>query len=117
MSKHAVFFGIDGAQLSRILALHSQGLLPQLDRFFVREAYTGGEIGTSTQQATSSGPGWATLLTGTWVNKHGVTSNNQSQVRAEASSLFERVDAGMPGADIHSYVTWSDINAGHFSAR
>ena len=39
-------------------------------------AFAGGTIGTPTEQATVSGPGWSTIQTGVWKNNHGVTDNN-----------------------------------------
>ena len=39
-------------------------------------AFAGGVVGTSTQQATSSGPGWSTFLTGVWVDQHNVPNNS-----------------------------------------
>jgi hypothetical protein len=38
-------------------------------------SFAGGIVGTPTEQATRSGPGWSSILTGTWVNKHGVSDN------------------------------------------
>ncbi|HET6415506.1 MAG TPA: hypothetical protein VFG22_04370, partial [Polyangiales bacterium] len=40
------------------------------------DAFAGGEPGTPTEQATFSGPGWSSILTGVWVDKHGVTDNS-----------------------------------------
>lgn len=38
-------------------------------------AYAGGEKGTITEQHPSTAPGWASILTGEWHDKHGVTDN------------------------------------------
>lgn len=38
-------------------------------------AYCGGEKGKDSQQATSTAPGWASMLTGGWNTEHGVKNN------------------------------------------
>lgn len=38
-------------------------------------AYTGGEKGKSSEQETSTAPGWAAILTGEWGEKNGVVNN------------------------------------------
>ena len=43
---------------------------------YTNVAYAGGQIGQVTQQPTVSGPGWSTILTGVWANRHNVTDNN-----------------------------------------
>lgn len=40
-------------------------------------AFAGGEKGKETQQATSTGPGWAALLSGAWGNLNGVVDNGK----------------------------------------
>ena len=109
-NRHVVFIGVDGAQYSQILA-NASGMLAGLDHM---QAYAGGEKGEKTQQPTFSGPGWSTLLTGVWANKHGITSNSNSPIKAKVDSLFERIDRADIGT-IASIVNWADINKGHFA--
>jgi methionine-rich copper-binding protein CopC len=110
-AKHAVFLGIDGTQLSKLLALASNGIT-KLD---VLEGYAGGDLGTPTQQGTVSGPGWSTLLTGVWTNEHHITGNSNSPIDPAVVSLFERIKTDMPGSTTASVVSWPDINKGHFA--
>ena len=110
-ARHVVFLGIDGTQLSRLLALAGNGVM-NLDLI---EAYAGGDLGTSTQQQTVSGPGWSTLLTGVWADEHHVTGNSNSPIDPTVMSLFERIKADIPGATTASIVSWADINNGHFA--
>jgi hypothetical protein len=109
-NKHVVFIGVDGAQYHQILAMAS-AMLAGLDHL---EGYAGGVEGTASQQSTVSGPGWSTLLTGVWDNKHGVTTNDKRPINAEVDSLFERINAADLGT-IASIVAWADINKGHFA--
>ncbi len=76
-SKHVLIIGIDGALVSAVQSADT----PNLDSLITNGAYTwhaygGGILNTDTQQATSSGPAWSSILTGVWVNKHGVVDNN-----------------------------------------
>lgn len=42
------------------------------------DAFVGGYVNTVSQQATFSGPGWSTILTGVWRDRHGVNDNGQT---------------------------------------
>ncbi len=115
MVQKAIFIGIDGVQLEQALLLGLQGKAQALNALDIVESYVGGEEGTGSQQATSSGPGWSTLLTGVWVDQHGIPSNNSQPIVSEVDSIFEYVDAAIPDAKIASVVNWSPINTGHFA--
>ena len=87
---------IAGAQKSLVIgidALGSHGLraadTPNIDRLiegtfgggayqgaFSPHAFVGGVLGTATQQPTVSGPGWTSILTGVWTDKHRITGNS-----------------------------------------
>lgn len=111
----AIFIGIDGVQLEKLRLLDLQGRAPELNGLDMVESYIGGQRGTATEQPTVSGPGWSTLLTGVWDNKHHVVTNNGAPIEASVDSVFERVDRAIPNAEIASVVHWSDINTGHFA--
>ncbi|WP_340117783.1 Ig-like domain-containing protein [Pelagibius sp. 7325] len=115
MTQKAILVGIDGAQLEKLLLLGLQEEVEALLGLDIVESYVGGEVGSETEQATSSGPGWSTILTGTWVDQHGVESNNNAPVEGGVDSIFERIDAAIPDANIASVVHWAPINNGHFS--
>ncbi len=51
----------------------------------IAPAWTGGRNGTLSEQRTTAGPGWASLLTGTWANRHGVRWDTADQ-RIDASA-------------------------------
>jgi hypothetical protein len=114
MTQKAVFIGLDGVAIEKVLLL---GLSKQVDlsKLSVVEGYTGGVLGTASQQPTVSGPGWSTNLTGVWTDQHGITSNNDRPINPAVSSIFERIDAAIPNATIASIVNWSPINTGHFA--
>jgi len=105
----ALFIGLDGVQLEQYLQLGDATNLKQ--RLYYGKAYTGGISGKSSEQRTLGGPGWATLLTGVWSNKHGVDSDADSQrINPAFPSLFKRLRQAFPNAYLSSIVNWSPIN-------
>ncbi|MDQ7249752.1 Ig-like domain-containing protein [Dongia sedimenti] len=115
MVQKAIFIGIDGAQLEQLMLLGLEGKAQEILGLDIVEGYAGGVRGTTSQQSTSSGPGWSTLLTGTWVDQHGVSSNNNLPVASDVTSIFEYINNASPTATMASIVHWSPINTGHFA--
>ncbi|USS56930.1 alkaline phosphatase family protein [Pseudomonas kermanshahensis] len=104
-----LIIGIEGVQLERYEALGDASNLQK--RLYYGSAYTGGITGKASEQPTLSGPGWVTLLTGVWSNKHGVDSNAESlRVAPAFPSLFKRLRQALPTAYLSSVVNWSPIN-------
>src|SRR5690348_9571798 len=77
--KHVLLIGIDGCKPSALeLALQEieqvgEGELPYFQELFHSgvydlDIYSGGRVGTETEQPTDSGPSWTTILTGVWAN-------------------------------------------------
>ncbi|WP_426809547.1 alkaline phosphatase family protein [Pseudomonas sp. WOUb67] len=105
----ALFIGLDGVQLAQYLSLGDATNLKQ--RLYYGKAYAGGINGKSSEQPTLSGPGWATLLTGVWSNKHGVDSDADSlRINPAFPSLFKRLRQALPNAYLSSIVNWPSIN-------
>jgi hypothetical protein len=107
----ALLVGIDGAKYERIQALNT----PNFDRLAINRAYTGGIAGESSQQATYSGPGWGTILTGNWAHKHQVTSNSSGLANPAYPSIFKRLKQANSNLKIASIVNWSPINTQFFT--
>jgi arylsulfatase A-like enzyme len=75
------------------------------------DAFAGGELGAVTEQRTLSGPGWSSILTGVWANKHGVEDNGFGGARFdEYPHFFARLREAIPNAYLSSFVTWAPIN-------
>lgn len=106
-SPKTLLIGVDGVQLKHYENVPSNNL----HRLHYNVAYTGGISAGISQQSTSSGPGWTTLLTGVWANKHKVTSND-TQLRVDPAfpSVFKRLRLALPGAHLASIVHWAPIN-------
>lgn len=77
-TRHVVLIGLDGLQLERLEALLSENVAGTqgYQQFLLCRSYAGGVTGTDVEQETMSGPGWATILTGVWRWKHGISTND-----------------------------------------
>ena len=104
--KKVLIVGIDGLQYEKIAGLNT----PNLQSLNMAKAYTGGIAGTSSEQATFSGPGWMSILTGTWVNKHGVPDNSSSIYKSQAKSVFQYVKEANVNLKVGSIATWAPIH-------
>lgn len=103
-ANRALLIELDGATYSAVQTGIANGSLPNLAQLQIQAAYSGGVSGALTQQANLAAPGWATLLTGTWANRHMVSSDATGQV-LHASSLFDSVktaNAGLNGVAVAS---------------
>ncbi|MBU2903611.1 alkaline phosphatase family protein [Arenibacter algicola] len=107
ITKKVLLIGIDGLQLEKLNALET----PNFDVFNIEKAYGGGIVGTTSQQTTGSGPGWMTILTGVWNDKHGVISNDTVN-KAKAKSIFQYLKEHNNNFQTTSIATWSPIH--HF---
>ncbi|WP_369992270.1 alkaline phosphatase family protein [Pseudomonas xanthosomatis] len=108
----ALFIGMDGVQLQHYEQLGADTNLRK--RLFYGKAYAGGICNRDSKQATNSGPGWITLLTGVWANKHSVISNDESlRVDPAFPSLFKRLRDALPNAYLASIVNWPPINTAY----
>lgn len=111
-TKHVLIVGIDGVRVDAL----RQASVPALEALIAEgavtyDAFAGGELGTATEQPTLSGPGWSSVLTGVWVDKHGVDGNVFREPRFDAyPHFFARVRERNPNAYLSSFVTWAPIN-------
>ncbi|WP_405853736.1 alkaline phosphatase family protein [Streptomyces sp. NBC_00090] len=108
-----LFVGMDGLRYDRIDAAQA----PNLKSLMANGTFGSSLLYANPMAATSSGPGWSTISTGVWPDKHGVKDNTFTgknyaqypgflarlhQVRPELS-LFAAVD--WPELDTHGTVT------------
>jgi predicted AlkP superfamily pyrophosphatase or phosphodiesterase len=111
-TKHALVIGIDGLRSDAL----QQVSTPAIDGLIAEgtvtyDAFAGGVLGTPTEQMTWSGAGWSSILTGVWVDKHGVELNTFDDARFdEYPHFFARVREEQPDAYLSSFVTWGPIN-------
>ncbi|MGJ7613332.1 MULTISPECIES: LamG-like jellyroll fold domain-containing protein [unclassified Variovorax] len=75
----ALVIEIDGLTHAALRDAIAQNKAPALQSLRIAPAWTGGANGTSSEQRTTEAPGWATLLTGTWAQRHGVRWDTEDQ--------------------------------------
>jgi predicted AlkP superfamily pyrophosphatase or phosphodiesterase len=111
-TKHALIVGIDGLRVDAL----QEAATPEIDSLIAAgtvtyDAFAGGELGEATQQPTFSGGGWSSVLTGVWVDKHGVMFHAFDDANFDAyPHFFGRVREMNPNAYLSSFVTWTPIN-------
>ena len=105
-NKRLLIIGIDGCRVDSLLAADT----PNLD-YLATNGAASFFTQASTGQSTVSGPGWSTILTGVWANKHFVFNNNFSSANYEDyPHIFTRIRQAHPTALLSSIVNWSPIN-------
>jgi len=116
--KRVLFIGVDGCRADALSAAMERGLAPQVKMLsesehglFTRKFYAGGELDAPTHQPTVSGPGWSSLLTGVWMDRHGVKNNRFIGGRFQSYSHFMRhIKEVQPKAFCASFADWPPIH-------
>lgn len=116
--RRVLFIGIDGCRADAISEAMERGLAPQLKALvetegglFTRTCYAGGDLDAPTYQPTVSGPGWSSLLTGVWYDRHHVKDNNFLGARFQTYAHFMlRIKEVKPTAWCASFVDWPPIH-------
>ena len=71
-------------------------------------AYVGGAIGEESESPTVSAPGYNSLLTGTWSNKHNVRDNDVDEPNYDYWDIFRIAKAHDPSISTAIFSTWTD---------
>jgi predicted AlkP superfamily pyrophosphatase or phosphodiesterase len=114
--RRVLLIGIDGCRADALRAAMESGKAPALSALAKAgcanwSVFAGGENGGVTEQATSSGPGWSSILTGVWRNKHGVRSNKFEEHRiADFPHFMRRIKDAKPSALCSSIADWPEIH-------
>ncbi|MFN0099890.1 MAG: alkaline phosphatase family protein [Gemmatimonadaceae bacterium] len=106
--RKAVFIILDGIPADVVEKVPT----PSLDAIAAAGGYTrasvGGELGGPTQTPTISAPGYMSLLTGTWANKHNVWNNSRQSPNYAYWSIFRIVETAEPARKTAVFSTWLD---------
>lgn len=120
--KRVLVIGIDGCRPDALQQQVVNGNAPHLAGLIANgtvtwNAFAGGKLGTPTQQPTISGPGWASILTGTWTDRHNVVGNSTpayeqptvpgSYLASQAPHFARRLKESVPGTFFSSISSWS----------
>ncbi len=106
--RKAVFILLDGIPADVIEKVAT----PALDEIAARggyaRAHVGGELGGVTETPTISAPGYMSLLTSTWANKHNVRGNSNQSPNYAYWNLFRIVESVDASRRTALFSTWLD---------
>lgn len=118
--KHVLIIGIDGCRSDALQAANAPNIKSLIQNGSVcYRAYSGGKLGSKTQQATVSGPSWGSILTGVWSDKHRMPDNefkapnlsrNVDGKNVGYPHFFARIKEKHPICRLASIVNWRPIN-------
>jgi predicted AlkP superfamily pyrophosphatase or phosphodiesterase len=106
--KKVLFLGYDGVRADAMNKAPTPAIEAITTDGGLYLAYTGGVKNTDEEQMTYSGPGWATLLTGVWADKHEFVSNGTSAKSTQTPSFLKQAKA--LNYKTASFVNWGVIN-------
>ena len=99
-----LIIGIDGCRPDGITAAST----PNLDALMVNATYS---LDARCLFTTSSGPGWTSMLSGVWQDKHNVTNNSYNGNNfVDYPHFFKRVEDANSDYRTVSIVQWNPIN-------
>ncbi|WP_321843834.1 LamG-like jellyroll fold domain-containing protein [Paraburkholderia bannensis] len=113
---------LDGVTYNALTTAISAGKLPNLAKLNFAPAYSGGVNSTLSQQPNLDTPGWATLVTGTWADRHQINSDAAGQALHAPTvfSMLKSAGAGTLGAALDSpgfaAILAADQNAGYLDS-
>ncbi|MGW0362467.1 alkaline phosphatase family protein [Streptomyces sp. NPDC002990] len=111
--------GLDGAVLDRVKAANA----PHLNGLMAQSLTARSTLYANPMGATSSGPGWSTVATGVWPDKHGVKDNSFTGKNYAAHPDFlTRIENARPELSTYAAADWepitsTDQNGPIFSAK
>lgn len=112
IERKVLFIGIDGCRADALEVANT----PNIDGLIQNGLFENEGICSINGQATYSGPGWSSMITGVWMDKHGVYDNSFNNSNYEDfppfSTLIEE-----NGNDFHmaSFIMWSPIHNNIFA--
>lgn len=107
-ARKAVFILLDGVPADVIERVHTPALDAIAAAGGYARAHVGGERGGPTQTPTVSAPGYMSLITGTWANKHNVRGNSNQSPNYHYWNVFRIVETVEPARRTALFSTWTD---------
>ncbi|GGV33447.1 hypothetical protein GCM10010245_53990 [Streptomyces spectabilis] len=106
--------GLDGALLNRI----EDAAAPRLKSLMARGLTAPSSIYANPLAPTMSGPGWSTLLTGVWPDKHKVVNNDfTGHDLARYPDFMTRAEAAKPALRTYAVSSWAPLTDTIFSSK
>ncbi|MER5299753.1 alkaline phosphatase family protein [Streptomyces lasiicapitis] len=106
--------GLDGALLNRI----KDAAAPTLKSLMTDGLTAPSALYAGPLAPTSSGPGWSTLITGVWPDKHKVLNNDfTGHDLARYPDFMTRIEAAKPSLNTYAVSSWAPITDTIFSPK
>ena len=106
--------GLDGTLLDRIKDADA----PSLDALMAAGLTAPSSIYANPLAPTLSGPGWSTIITGVWPDKHNVKDNTFSGARfAQYPDFLTRIETAKPSLSTYAVSSWAPITDTVFSSK
>ncbi|MFE9607076.1 alkaline phosphatase family protein [Streptomyces sp. NPDC006012] len=106
--------GLDGCLLSRIKDADA----PHLDALMAAGLTAPSSIYANPFAPTLSGPGWSTIITGVWPDKHNVKDNTLSGNKfSQYPDFLTRIETAKPSLSTYAVSSWAPITDTVFSAK
>ncbi|WP_428954468.1 alkaline phosphatase family protein [Streptomyces sp. cg35] len=106
--------GLDGTLLSRIKDADA----PRLKALMAAGLTAPSSIYADPMAPTMSGPGWSTLITGVWPDKHHVKDNNFTGHKfAQYPDFLTRVETAKPNLSTYAVSSWAPLTDTVFSSK
>ena len=105
--KKLLFIGIDGCRSDALKIANT----PNINRLIDTGLLIENSFCSVNEQPTVSGPGWSTMLTGVWYDKHGVSDNSFSESNLDEYLPFNfLMKRGNEQYHMASFIMWKPIN-------
>ncbi|MFD5249136.1 alkaline phosphatase family protein [Amycolatopsis sp. NPDC058340] len=99
--------GLDGARFDKLMAADTPNVHALVERGYASRSSLYG----SGMAPTVSGPGWSTILTGVWPDKHKVKDNSfAGNDLVSHPSWLARAETANPALDTYAAVDWTPIS-------
>lgn len=103
-----VFIILDGIPTDVIKEIETPAIENISNAGGFTKAHVGGEKGGYSETPTISSPGYNSLLTGTWANKHNVWGNEIKDPNYHYWSIFRLIEEMAPNKKTAIFSTWTD---------
>lgn len=104
--KKILLIGIDGCRSDALILANT----PNIDQLVNNGVFIPNASCSIKNQRTRSGPGWSTMLTGVWYDKHGVTSNSFKGSNIEKYPSFNvLIKRKNKNFKMASFIMWKPI--------
>jgi len=102
--RRVLIIGLDGVRVDSLKASDT----PNIDTLAQSGPYTYEALASRGEQATSSGPSWASILTGVWAKKHKAFDNDFETPNFDRyPHFYRRIRDTYPSAYLSSIVNWA----------